>query len=294
MFKNINSLHLKVYFRKYWRIFINSHGYLKLLSTAIIMTLVIFATSESSFIKYNETRTMGFAIVCACIWTGLFNSIELISSERRAIKHDHRSGNVDFSVFLLAHMLVELILCALEALIVATIIVIVHKSKLEIKESLDLYRIIAMYIGNLLVIYASDVLGLLISTIVKSTKTAMTIMPFALIFQLVYSDFIFKLEGAVKFLSNLTIAKWGLDILGIAIDFNTMSTGLTESQKEGRGYKEIEIINRFLDIERQDNLGNYKPTIIHVLGIFLILIVFIFVCFVLAWFAMELIDKDER
>ena len=40
-----------------------------------------------------EGTLMGaFAIACVCIWTGSFNSIQVICRERDVIKREHRAG----------------------------------------------------------------------------------------------------------------------------------------------------------------------------------------------------------
>lgn len=96
----IKTLQLRVYFKKYIRIFFNSHRIWKVIGSFIITGLVLLSTSEQAFIRYEETRTTAFAIVCACIWIGIFNSIEIICSERNSIRQEHKSGNIDYSMFL--------------------------------------------------------------------------------------------------------------------------------------------------------------------------------------------------
>lgn len=294
MDRDVYFLQLKVYFKKYMRVFFNSNGLLKILSTFIITAIVLSATSELAFIRYDETRMTAFAIVCACIWTGLFNSIEIICSERNSIKQEHKSGNVSYLVFLFAHMLVELILCFVEALIISAMVLFVHGKRLEVGETLDLARVINLTLSVFLIIYAADMLGLMISSIVKNNKMAMTIMPFALIFQLVLSDFIFELEGWKRYLSNLTIAKWGLRALGISIDFNTMSTALAEADAKGYDVQSLEVINRFLALTRQKYLPDYKPVFFNILKVLLVLIIFIVIQAWISRLALGRIDKDER
>ena len=64
-----------------------------------------------------------------------------------------------------------------------------------------------------LITYAADMMALMISCIVRTTTTAMTVMPFMLIFQLVFSGGFFQLEGFAKNIKALTISHWGLDSL---------------------------------------------------------------------------------
>lgn len=294
MDKDQKLLQLKVYFYKYIRIFFNSNGLWKILSTFIITSLVLFSTSKLAFIRYDETRNTAFAIVCACIWTGLFNSIEVFCSERNSIRQEHKSGNVDYSIFLGAHMMVEFLLCLVEAMIISALVLFVHGNRLNVGETLDLSRVISLSLSVFLIVYTADVLGLMISSLVKTNKMAMTIMPFALIFQLVLSNFIFELEGWKEFFSNFTIAKWGMRALGISIDFNTMSTNLSEAQAAGYSGEIQETINRFLALTRQKYISDYNPAKLHILRVFLVLILFIAVQTAISRYALGRIDQDKR
>lgn len=294
MDKSRKFLQWKVYCHKYIRIFVNSNGMWKILSTFIITSLVLLSNSEQAFFRYDETRTTGFAIVCACIWTGLFNSIEIFCSERNSIKQEHKSGNVDYSVFLGAHMMVEFLLCLVEAIIISGLVVFVHGQRFEVGGSIDLARIISLGVSVFLIVYTADILGLMISALVKTNKMAMTIMPFALIFQLVLSGFIFELEGWKKILSNLTIAKWGLRALGISIDFNTMITELPESQAAGYSLETKSILDSFVDITRKNCAPEYGPEKLHLLRVFLVLVFFIAMQTWITRYALSRIDRDER
>jgi len=68
-------------------------------------------------------------------------------------------------------------------------------------------------ISMFLATYAADIMALAVSSLVRNTTTAMTVMPFLLIFQLIFSGGIITLHGYAEKLTNLTIAKWGLQNL---------------------------------------------------------------------------------
>ena len=44
----------------------------------------------------------------------------------------------------------------------------------------------------------------------QAATTAMTVMPFVLIVQLVMADVIFELNGTAKAVSNITVGKWSM------------------------------------------------------------------------------------
>jgi hypothetical protein len=72
-----------------------------------------------------------------------------------------------------------------------------------------------------IITFASDMMALMISCLVHNTTTAMTLMPFLLIFQLIFSGGLIYLEGAAKKLTGFTIARWGLAALCTLANYNS-------------------------------------------------------------------------
>ena len=79
-----------------------------------------------------------------------------------------------------------------------------------------------MGITMLLVTYAADMISLWISTLVHSTTTAMTIMPFVLIFQLIFSGGMFTLPKVVDPVVMLTISSPGLKAMASQAQINDL------------------------------------------------------------------------
>ena len=73
-----------------------------------------------------------------------------------------------------------------------------------------------------LITYCADMLALLISAFSKTTTAAMTIMPFLLIVELLFSGSFFTLPEGAKPLTNLTATKWGLTALCAQGDYNSL------------------------------------------------------------------------
>ncbi len=51
----------------------------------------------------------------------------------------------------------------------------------------------------------------MLSALVRNTTMAMTVMPFMLIFQLVFSGAFFELQGIAQKLTGFTISRWGME-----------------------------------------------------------------------------------
>lgn len=208
---------MKVYFGKCVRLFRSEKQWKNLVSTLIIMLIICMVTSTNMFLEYAPTRNGAFAIVCACIWIGLFNSIQSICRERDIIKREHRTG-LHISSYVLAHAAYELCLCFAESIIVLAMMLVQNHAHLP-PSGLVFPMAIDLWMTLFLAIYSSDLIAILISCSVKSENTAMTVMPFVLIIQLVMSGTVFELSGISQLVSNFTISKWCLN--GICSVANT-------------------------------------------------------------------------
>ena len=211
---------IRVYFGKCWRIFLNENGWKAFISSAIITFLISCVTGSDMFKAYRDTRNGAFALVCACIWIGIFNSIQSVCKERDIIKREHRSGMSVFA-YVSAHGLFELIQCFIEAAIVTAITMIFNNGSLPSK-GVILPVALELTLSFFTIIFCADMLGLMVSCIVKTPQTAMTVMPFVLILQLILSGMIFSLKGFTEKLSYLMVSRWGLNAICITSNVNGM------------------------------------------------------------------------
>ncbi len=212
---------IRIYFGKCYRIFLNENGWKAFISSGIITFLISCVTGANMFKTYRDTRNGAFALVCACIWIGIFNSIQSVCKERDIIKREHRSGMSVFA-YVSAHALFELIQCLIEAAIVTAITLVFNNGTVPSK-GVILPVAIELTISFFTIIFCSDMLGLMVSCIVKTPQTAMTVMPFVLILQLILSGMIFELNGFTKKLSFFMVSKWGLNALCITSNLNGMA-----------------------------------------------------------------------
>ena len=102
---------IRIYAGKCFRLFWSEKQWKKLISTLIIMGIISLVTGDKMFKEYPATKNGAFAVICACIWVGLFNSIQSICRERAIIKREHRTG-LRIGSYVMAHFLYELALCA--------------------------------------------------------------------------------------------------------------------------------------------------------------------------------------
>ena len=112
----------KIYVATYFRLFRNEKRWKSLISTVLITLLISLVTGSEMFSAGSATVNGSFALVCAGIWVGIFNSIRLICRERAILKREHRVG-LHMSAYMAAQMIYSLFVCGLEALIVTVLVV---------------------------------------------------------------------------------------------------------------------------------------------------------------------------
>lgn len=193
--------------------------------------ITVWIGGEKMFVNMESTRSACFILTCAAIWCGLFNSIQVIVKERPNIRRDYTSGAVRIGCYTASRGIVQLALCTVQsAMLVMSIpaVSVVHDNTLP-KEALILGNPVEEYfLTLLLVMYAADTLGLMISSFVKSEQLASQLSPYILIVQLLFSGVLFELKGAASGLSALMLSRWGMEALGNISNLNVIQSAITE------------------------------------------------------------------
>ena len=207
-----------IYLGKMLRMFVYQSDWKVLPMAALIAGLVGMVVRRRFFINMEGTLMGAFAIVCVCIWNGCFNSIQVICRERDVIKREHRSG-MHISSYIFSHTLYQALLCLAQTgvtLYVTRLTGVKYPSEGLITP----WFLLDIGISMFLITFASDMLSLWVSTLAKNTTTAMTIMPFVLIFQLVFSGGMLKLPAWTDSLTPFTISNPGLKVIAAQADTN--------------------------------------------------------------------------
>ncbi len=200
-----------IYLGKFLRMFVFQNDWKVLPMGAFIAAVVTFVVGNNMFVTQEGTLTGAFALVCVCIWNGFFNSIQSVCRERAIVKREHRAG-LHMSSYIAAHMIYQFLLCLAQT-VITLLICRLTGVKIPVRGVITSWGLLDLGVTVFLVTFAADMMALMVSCIVRTTTTAMTVMPFLLIFQLVFSGAFFNLEGFAKKLTNLTISRWGLDSL---------------------------------------------------------------------------------
>lgn len=211
---------IPIYLGKLFRMFIYVNDW-KVLPMAAIIAGLVAKVAAINMCKTQEGTIFGaLAISCICVWNGCFNSIQVVCREREIVKREHRDG-MHISSYICAHMIYQAFLCLCQTVITVAVCRVVG---LQFPSQGYLFASFNVDIGItiFLATYAADMLALMISCMVRNTTSAMTVMPFVLIFQLLFSGAMFGLEGFAKKITSLSIAKWTINALCMQSGYNDL------------------------------------------------------------------------
>lgn len=212
-----------IYLGKQLRFFISQSDWKVLPMAAVIAALVGMVIRKRFFVSMEGSLIGAFALVCVAIWNGCFNSIQSVCRERPIVKREHRSG-MHISAYVAAHMIYQFLLCAGQTVLTMFVLrqLSVPIPRGQGSGFITPWMILDLGITMFLITYAADMMSLFISSIARTTTSAMTIMPFILIFQLVFAGSVIPLPEWSKSLANLTISNYGIRALAAQSGYNDM------------------------------------------------------------------------
>lgn len=259
--------------------------YVKLISNDFMQLLLLFAqapivglllttvTNDQLYKSYDDTKAVLFSLGCASIWLGLLNSVQEICKEKVILQKEHMS-DLKLSAYLLSKFIVQGILAFIQSILMVGIfqkIVGVSDNNILLGSFWDI-QIICF-----LSILSAAALGLFISSLVKNSNLAMSIIPLILVPQLLFSGMLFKLDGASDFISNFVLCRWSVEGLGTSANLNDL-THL------------VQTINPLITVEAEDYFTFTQEHFIHVI---LVILLMTFVLMLFSYFVLRKnVDKN--
>ena len=298
-----------IYLGKFLRMFVFQSDWKVIPMGAIIAGVVTFVVGQNMFVTQEGTLMGTFALVCVCIWNGFFNSIQVVCRERNIIKREHRAG-LHMSAYIGAQMIYQFLLCLGQT---AVTLLIFRFAEVKVPEQgiVTMSGLADLGISIFLITYTSDMMALLVSCIVRTTTTAMTVMPFLLIFQMIFSGGMFELNGPVEKLKMLTISHWGMDSMCAVGRYNeSPNVTLWNTVFKFRNVEfmgETPLLDMIKEIERRkmvdeilawsgtyNQVEDYASTYENVTQCWIWLLALMAVFVLGAVIALEFIDRDKR
>ena len=254
---------VRIYLGKLLRMFLYQNDWKVLPMSALIAGLVAFVIRKDFGVSMEGTLKGSFSLTCVAIWNGCFNSIQSVCRERNIVKREHRSG-MHISSYIAAHMIYQALICLAQTAITIYICIFLN---VPFPEEGLLLHFSALEIGItiFLISYASDMCSLFISSLVHTTTTAMTVMPFILIFQLVFSGGMMNsLPQWADPVTRFTISSYGVKCLNSQCDYNGRPLAIGWKTLERTMDREIELkltVGDILDFLDDDGTGGKSGTI---------------------------------
>ena len=254
---------------------------ISLLFPVLADVVIIWIAGEDMFLNMESTKSACFILVCAAIWGGLFNSIQVIVKERSNIKRDYVSGALRIECYSASRAIVQLVLCLVQSAILCLSILGVNwvygnslpEDALLLSDPMWEY-----YVTVFLIMYAADTMGLMISCLVKSEQLASQLSPYILIVQLLLSGVLFEMTGAASAVSGIMLSRWGMEALGNISDINGIESRIT---------KEFPMYPSPFD-------ESFEHTADHLGESWLILLAFCIVPLVIGTVMLHRVSKDSR
>ena len=85
---------------------------ISLLFPPVAAAIAVWIAGEKMFVTCENSKSACFILVCAAIWGGLFNSIQVVVKERDNIKRDYVSGAMRIGCYTVSRALIQLGLLA--------------------------------------------------------------------------------------------------------------------------------------------------------------------------------------
>lgn len=267
----------------------------------LVIGLVIVFVADSDMGKiYEPTRATIFTMICAGIYVGMFNSLPLVCKERHIIKREYMTG-MKISSYIMAMVLFQAIISLIQSLMFISIYWI-SKMNLPEGELISGSSFIDYTISLFLIMFAADMMGLLISSIVRSNELANLIAPIIIIFQLVMCGVLFTLKGMAEKIAYLTVSKWGMQAMGALAKLENMKTSAKDTL--GEDFFKDEFIDTLKlpegtsakDVKKMASAGgdDYAGTAANLGEAWLWLLVFIVVLTILCVVFLRRVEKDKR
>ena len=178
-----------IYFRKTVRIAFHERFWKSLIFSGIVAFVIASVIGEKMFVTFENTQSGFFTISSACIWIGIFNSIQSVCREHEIIHADCRSG-MHISSYVISAVIWQFILCFMEAVV----IFLLCSVKIDFPTDGLMFAGAADYFVTVfLLLFCSSCMGIMVSALSKDENMAMVIMPFVLIFQLIFAGTLFEL-----------------------------------------------------------------------------------------------------
>ncbi|RRR69794.1 MAG: FHA domain-containing protein [Candidatus Viridilinea halotolerans] len=192
----------------------------------IALLLLMVAHSDAlsgaqavDLIQRGEAKKVLFMLATVSVWFGIINAAREIVKEEPIYQRE-RLVNLRIVPYIASKVAVLSLLIIVQTLLLLGVVALGLAFPSE--EALLITPLVETFITLLLTSLTGMALGLVISAYSASGDRAISIVPLALIPQILFAGLIFNIEGWATPLSWLTISRWAMDALGTSFDLNSL------------------------------------------------------------------------
>ena len=209
-----------------FRMFFQHRSWMVLPMTAVLSLVAGLAVRDGFLKTLDGTMTGAFVLVGVCIWNGSFSSIQAICREREIIRNKV-ALNLSALSYTLGNMLFQFLVCLAETGIMLLMLRLVG-IRYTGHPLITGWFVLDFGITVFLILYASDMVALFISAICRTKTAAMTILPFVLVLQLVFSGSIISIPDSIDPIAMITVSRPGFKAMAAQTDLNNLPIGIVD------------------------------------------------------------------
>ncbi len=170
-------------------------------------------------LQRGEAKKVLFMLATVSVWFGIINAAREIVKELPIYQRE-RLVNLRIWPYLFSKVAVLSLLVMIQTAVLLGIVAL--RVSFPGEGGLILPPLAETFVTLILTTMAGTALGLVISAFSASPDRAISIVPLALIPQILFAGLIFNIEGAATPLSWLTISRWSMDALGTSLNLNEL------------------------------------------------------------------------
>jgi len=265
-----------------------------LLMQAPIIGVVILLAARANALQSpvsSNGRLVLFLLSVIGVWFGVLNSVREVTKEAKIYRRE-RLANLRIGAYLGSKLAVLAGLCLVQSLVLLAVIAIRVDfspafAALTPDGFVDVIRAppLGLWGASLVTVFLTTLsgvgLGLLISTAVSSSDKAMSVVPLALIPQLVFALALMPLPAALAPLSYVTGARWGMEGLGSIAQL-----------LEPRDMTTCLVPGDVFSCEAYATV-NYDPGTGHIVMVWGVLLAYVLICLALTAWSLRRIDRGR-
>jgi ABC transport system ATP-binding/permease protein len=169
----------------------------------------------------NEAKKVLFMLATVAVWFGIINAAREIAKEAAVFRRE-RLANLRIVPYVLSKVVVLALLVAVQSLVLLGLVAL----KVQFPAQGVLLPIgPELFITTFLTALAGLAMGLAISAFASTPDRAISVVPLALIPQILFAGVIFSLGDGItaqRVLSWFTVSRWAMDAYGTSVNLNDL------------------------------------------------------------------------